>query len=211
MNTPLLCQIAEVSFGVPVIAGAYLYRTLGTQGRRFFFYCLLMALGISVEAIIPMTGRSNYFFIRVFVIGQTIGIAGMFCSFVKNGRWCRFVLILLMVFLAISAGHDVFTDTQEALNEVDILFSGVIQILLGGILVYVAINVQEVPYQKNPLFLFGFSILIYNAGTVMILSFGNVLLKMGLEYFTMAWTINWSLAIFSNILCAYTFFFLRDE
>lgn len=211
MTTPLLCYISEISFGAPVVVGAYMYRTLGRQGKFFFLYCFLMALGILVEDVIPRMGISNHFFLKIFVIGETIGITGMFCVFVKNARWRRFALILLILFLATSAGHYAFTHAQEAFNEVDIFFSGAIQILFGGILVYVAINVQEVPYQKNPLFLFGFSILIYNAGTIMILSFVNVLLKMGVEYFTMAWYINWSLMIFSNILFAYTFFCLRDE
>ena len=211
MKTPLLCRIAEISFIAPVITGAYLYRTLGKQGRLFFSYCLIIALGIGVETIMPMMGRPNHFFMNALSIGQTIGIIGMCYSFVKNARWRRFVLTLLMGFLAISAGRYVFTNTQEAFNEVDILLSGVIQIVLSGILVYLAINVQEVPYHKNPLFWFGFSILMYSAGTIMILSSGNVLLKMGLEYFTIAWHINWSLEIFSNLLFAYTFLWLRDE
>lgn len=211
MKVPVLGQIAAFSFGMPVLIGASFYRKIGYQGRYFFYYCLIMAMSVCGEAVSTRMGFANSSLTKAMVVVQAISTVIVFCVLIKRRQLRRLALFLLMVFLSISAAHYLFTTTAEAFNEVDMFTSGIICLLLGGILVQVAANVYELPYLENPMFWIGSSILIYNAGTILIFAFANLLLKYGLKYFEIGWYVNWSLEIVSNGLFAYAFSCFRDE
>jgi hypothetical protein len=211
MKVPVLGQIAALSFSMPVLIGASLYRKIGYQGRYFFYYCLIMAMSVCGEAVFTRMRFANSSLMKAVLVVQVISTVIVFCVLIKRRQLRKLALFLLMFFLTISAAHYLFTTTAEAFNEVDMFTSGIIYLLLGGILVQVATNVYELPYLKNPLFWIGSSILIYNAGTILIFTFANLLLKYGLKYFEIGWYVTWSLEIVSNGLFAYAFSCFRDE
>jgi hypothetical protein len=211
MPFPLLGQISEYSYAVPVVVGAYRFRKLGFLGKGFFFYCLFLAMGMFTEDVIGRMGMSNHSFMKIFAIGQTIYMTILFCLFVKAKRFRISAIFFLLVFLVTSGITQFYLNANDLFNSTTLFSRGILSLIFGAIMVNIATNIHEVQYFKNPLFWFGSALLVYNAGTIMILSFGNELYKMGLQYFEATWYVNWALLTLSNLLYSYTILCFHNE
>ena len=205
MAFPLFGYITVASYLIPFVMGLINYHRLRSSVRVFFYYCAVMMIGVFSEVIVSFWGINNHLIINVFRLFEIILFAIYYLRESKYSALNYLAYSSVLLFFSIWIFTNFLQDKIEAFNSVDALTAGVIQLILSGVLLFIAVHKVDVIPTKTPKFWIASGILIYNSGTVVVLAFSNTLLEQGLELFNIAWHINWTLCIVSNLMYSYSF------
>jgi hypothetical protein len=211
MSFPIFGYFTAASYLIPIAIGLINYQRLRSSVRIFYFYCAVVMAGVIIELIVSFFGINNHWIINIFRLFEIFILAVYCLRTINHSPFHYLIYASVLLFLLIWLFTNFLQDKIETFNAVDAFTAGVIQLVLSGILLFHAVHKDEVSPIKTPKFWIATGILIYNSGTVVVLALSNTLLEQGLELFNIAWHINWSLCIVSNLMYSYSFLLHRYE
>lgn len=211
MPFPLFGYITAASYLIPVAIGLINYQRLRSSVKIFYLYCTVAMTGVLGEVILSYWGINNHLIINVFRLFEILLYARFLLKISTYYKLNLMIYASVLLFLSIWIFTNFIQDKIETFNAVDAFTAGVILLVLSGLLLFLAVHKVEVPPTKTPKFWIAAGILIYNSGTVILMALSNTLLEQGLEIFNIAWHINWTLCIVSNLMYSYSFLLHRYE
>ncbi len=211
MEYPLVGKIATYSYLIPVLTGIFIFKKLQRRGKIYFLFFVLNMFGVFIETVIANYHVNNQWFINIFRTVELLYFIELFSIWIPSSKVKMFSWVLFISFLIFSILNTHFFLDPNSINSSDEVFSNVIHIILSGIILYYFVKDDLRSTLQDYRVLFASGILLYNAGIILIFAFSNTLLKMGMEYFDVAWHFNWSLTIIINVLFGYSIYIVSND
>jgi hypothetical protein len=205
MTAPILAYITVFTYLIPVITGGIRYKSLRSSERIFLSYCVVLMLGVFIEVTASLLGIHNHFIINVFRLFDVLIFTFYFSKTTTTKIFKIIASVSAILFLGVWICTNIVYTQMNVFNTVDAFVSGVLYLILAGILLFVTVHKVEKRSTRLPAFWVAFGVIIYNSGSIMVLAFSNTLLEQGIELFNIAWHINWTLCIVSNLMYSYSF------
>jgi ABC-type transport system involved in multi-copper enzyme maturation permease subunit len=94
----------------------------------------------------------------------------------------------------------VFFRDPDHINSGMAMISRTFLIVMALVTLQSAIKDEKLHLLERPVFWVVMGVVLYSAGTLLVVGLSNQLLELGVPYFVVAWHINWSLLIIANLL-----------
>jgi len=205
MKTPIFSFIAAGSYLIPSGFGIRYWRVLSTPMKIFALFSTYSVLHEIVAIVLGRMGISNHFLSNIYVVTFIECILFLYSKwtdrqFLKDGF--RIAGLMYFVFWTIDVSFSPFP--KEFRENIDTVANAI------ALVTSVIILSQLIKYSKKSIveysvFWIAIGTLLYSAGTIIIFSFSNTILSMGINYFNMLWHINWGFTIIANVLYARSF------
>lgn len=194
---------------VPLIIGIFRWKKVDATLRYFIFFLLITVIQIGIEYALGRMKTPTHMLTDFYTAFEATFILLLFRLFVRS----NFKKIIFLLFIVIDLVVFIFSYLHQN-NEPQ--FNSLLQLLtrivlvFGAMLVIHSIVTEKVnavyPIYKYSIFWIAAGVLIYCTGSVLVLSLGNEIMKLGIDYFFAIWKINWSFFIIANIFFSFSFF-----
>jgi len=200
MAIPVFGQIHAVSFLIPAAAGIKRFSKLSRAMRLLTILCVLACIDIAVQLLVAFGGMKNYFLSDYYrVIEVTLLCVVFYLSSVSKGT--RIVLRALGILFVVIWIVDMFYfHDPHRMNSTMAMTSRTFLIVMSLVTLQSAIEDERSHLLERPVFWVVMGVVLYSAGTLLVVGLSNQLLALGKVYFDVAWHINWSLLIIANLL-----------
>lgn len=202
MKLPILGQLAVASFFIPVAAGYLRRKNLAFPSVLFFIYTIIAALEVIVEfglSLIPINNFALSYFYRVIEV--TI-VCTCYLEYFKSKRKRPVYFILPIVFLLVVVYDIVAVKNIYEFKPFIAVVERICLIIASLVVIFdLAIKDGEDVFVTS-FFWFSAGTVLYCLSTIVIFGFSDNLAKIGVEYFILAWNINWIMAIATNLIYA---------
>ena len=205
MQIPLFAHIAAVSFLIPAGFGFRHWRRLQTSMKIFSLFCTFSVFQVTAEFVLGRMGIANHFLSNIYMIVYVGCIFFLFSrwtqrQFLKDGLY----IIGLMYFVFWILDVSFLPFPKEFRESIDTVAS-CITLIASVIILSQIVKASKQSVTEYSVFWIAIGTLLYSAGTIVIFSASNLILSMGIEYFSMLWHINWGFTMIANILYARSF------
>lgn len=202
MTYPILAHVSAASYSIPASIGIWRFRRLEKPMKLLAILAVLACIQLGVEFLVAKWIHNNsaetdyYEFVEFWFLW-----AVYFVFLPKKGY--RLLLILLGTLFAATwiIRISCSPDTIGMGSSVNIA-SRIVLVAVSLVALYSLVTTGTSRLVEVPVFWVAMGVILYSAGTVMVVGFGPRLLKLGMPYFEMAWRINWLLTIAANLLYA---------
>jgi hypothetical protein len=200
MAIPVLGQIHFIGYVVPATAGIIRFPRLSRAMRILTLLCVLACIDIAAQYLVALWGMKNYFLSDYYrVIEVSLLCVVFYLSSVSKGT--RKVLrVLGILFVVIWVLDMIFFRDPDRINSGMAMISRTFLIVMALVTLQSAIKDEKSHLLERPVFWVVMGVVLYSAGTLLVVGLSNQLLDLGVPYFVVAWHINWSLLIIANLL-----------
>jgi hypothetical protein len=200
MAIPVLGQIHFIGYVVPATAGIIRFPRLSRAMRILTLLCVLACIDIAAQYLVALWGMKNYFLSDYYrVIEVSLLCVVFYLSSVSKGT--RIVLrVLGILFVVIWVLDMIFFRDPDRINSGMAMISRTFLIVMALVTLQSAIKDEKSHLLERPVFWVVMGVVLYSAGTLLVVGLSNQLLELGVPYFVVAWHINWSLLIIANLL-----------
>ncbi len=200
MPLPIFGDVAIASNIIPAIVGAGRFRSLHKSMKVLTLLCILACLQEGGEIVLAVIRHTNYFLSDYYRVIEVSMLCAVFYYSVdsKQGRWR---LSVLGIVFAVAWGVDLalFSDPNR-INSLMSMVARSFMMVMAAIALWTQLKDEQNPILEQSVFWVAASVILYSAGTMVVLGLSNVLMQLGRPYFLAAWHINWVLLITANIL-----------
>ena len=173
--------------------------------RIFAVFCWYALLHLTVEYILGREGRSNQWLID---IQQFVELAVVLWIYGEASAQRLFRTILRMI----TAGYGLLWIYVETVAAEPDQFTEVTSVAAMLVLISASVYVLQSLIRRDEdrpsdhaVYWIALGVLLYGAGTIVITTFSNDFLAMGMDTFVAVWHINWGFTIVTNLLYARSF------
>jgi hypothetical protein len=200
MAIPVLGQIHFIGYVIPATAGIIRFPRLSRAMRILTLLCVLACIDIAAQYLVALWGMKNYFISDYYrVIEVSLLCVVFYLSTVSKGT--RIVLRGLgILFVVIWVVDMIFFRDPDRINSGMAMTSRTFLIVMALATLHSAIKDERSHLLERPVFWVVMGVVLYSAGTLLVVGLSNQLLALGKVYFDVAWHINWSLLIIANLL-----------
>jgi len=200
MAIPVFGQVHLVSFLVPAIAGIKRFAVVSRAMRVLTVLCVLACIDIVAQYLVALWGMKNYFLSDYYRVIEVSLLCAVF-HFSTVSKGTRIVLRLLgILFVVIWAVDMISFHDPNRINSGMAMISRTFLIVMALVTLQSAIKDEKSNLLERPVFWVVMGVVLYSAGTLLVVGLSNQLLELGVPYFVVAWHINWSLLIIANLL-----------
>ena len=200
MKLPILGLLAVTSFILPVAAGYITRKKLSFPSVLFFIYTIIAAIEVIFEftlSLIPFNNFALSYFYRVIEVTL---VCQCYSEYFLPKRKPWIFTILPLIFLAV-----VFCDIVIFRNIFEFkpfiaMVERITLIIASFVAIFDLAIVDGEDVFVTPFFWFAAGTVLYCLSTIIIFGFSDDLVKLGVEYFILAWNINWVMAITTNLI-----------
>lgn len=204
MQIPVFAHVAAASYLIPAGIGLRNWNMLQTPMKIFALFCFFSVVQVITEFGLGRMGISNHFVSNIHILVQVE------CIFFLYSQWSQKIRLNdglkiagLMYFVFWFLDVSFLPFPKEFRENIDTVASCILLvasvIILGQI-----VGVSKISITQYSVFWIAIGTLLYSSGTIVVFSFSNTILNMGMEYFNMLWHINWGFTIIANL------FFVRS-
>ena len=205
MQLPTIAYIAGATCVLPAIIAAVRYKSLSRPMKVLAGLFVMYAAVVTAEYWLSQKGIQNLWIGQIYTLVEFSFFTVTFSMWVESGTRQR---ILRWSIAAYAIIWSVLKVTVEHPGEFDNYSGPLAKLILLGLAMYtIRINFQRT---ESNLLTFArvwmsTGILLYGAGTLLILAASNQILKLSPEGFLTLWYVNWSMLILSNLLYSKAF------
>ncbi len=199
MNIPVFAHITAATYLVPAGFGIWQFRQLRGPLKVLAVLAVLAVLQLGAELLAAYLYGYNTFesgfyeFIELCLLGSIY-------LMVARKRVTRSLMLSLIAVYAIVWIIRIpsLFDSSIVATEMTVL-DRVLRIVLSVVTLLSLIETEKTHLVDSPPFWIVFGVLLSSAGTLMVMALSNDLLRLGRPYFEVAWHVNWSMSIVSNL------------
>jgi hypothetical protein len=215
MKSPILWYLAMVSSVFPVTVGLWKWKKLNKPLRYFIVFLIITVFQVSAEYYMgTMLHLSTKLLSDYFRSIELIFYLLFFRQFIVSARKNIIIFTFLVVYFFVWITISVYYYVPAKLNTPMALLSRIILSIVAMMTIYSQVHRSPI-IGKSLLQQYSFyiatGILLYCAGTFLVLGLGNEIMKYGLEYFISMWYFNWSFFILANLLFSIAFLVSTNE
>lgn len=205
MKLPLIAYFSMLSFVVPIFVGSIRYSRLDRVLKLFLGFCIAMFLQVIVEFILLRLAINNLEIENLGMAVETLFLGSIYYAAIKPGSYRRTVAVLMAVYLVLWGVSRLWFHVPRTIDALENTLGKTVIICFGLVFSFYELKVTTGPIASNAMTWVALGSMLYAVGTIVIYGLANVLLKMSFPYFNMAWMINFTLIIVSNLLYAKAF------
>jgi hypothetical protein len=205
MHLPTIAYIAGVTCVLPAIASVVRYKSLTSPMKVMTGLFVMYASVVAVQYWLGQKGIQNLWIGQIHTLVEFSLFTLVFSMWVGPGTLQR---ILRWSIAAYTVIWCILKVTIEHPGQFDNYSGSMAKLILMGLATYtIRISFQNI--ESNLLTYarvwVSAGILLYSAGTLLILAASNQILKLSPEGFLTLWHVNWSMLILSNLLYSRAF------
>lgn len=193
----------------PLIIGIFRWKKVDAMLRYFIFFLLITVIQIGIEYTLGRMKIPTHVLTDFYTAFEATFLLLLFRLFVRSNLKKIIFLIFIALDLAVFIFSYIHQNNEPQFNTLLLLLTRVV-LIFGAMSVIHSIVTEKVntvyPIYKYSIFWIAAGVLIYCTGSVLVLSLGNEIMKLGIDYFFAIWKINWSFFIIANILFSFSFF-----
>jgi hypothetical protein len=197
---PVFGYICIATFLVPAAVGIKRFTNLGKATRILAILSFIACLEIVAAEIASWLIKSNYLITDTYRGIEASLLCAFFYYCAKENR-SRYLLKTMGVVFSLAWIVDlVLMKNPGHINSGMAIVSRLVLIAMSSVALYSLLEDESMNPMEKPVFWVAVGVMLYAAGTLVILALSNYLLKLGLPYFEAGWRVNWTLLILSNLL-----------
>lgn len=199
MPNPIFGYVHLVSYSVPAIVGIKKFSALSKAIRVLTVLCILACINIATQYLLGLLRVRNYFITDYYSVLEVSLLSTVF-YFSVGPRGVRHVLMALGVFYALIWVVDmIWLRDPNYINSGLAIISRTFLIVMCLITLQAALQDERSHLRERPVFWVVIGVILYSAGTLVVVGLSNQLLRLGESYFVAAWHVNWALLIIANL------------
>lgn len=200
MKIPALAHISALTYLIPFFAGIWQFKRLDRSMKIFFLLCVLSLIGVAVEFVLSLKYINNLFISNYYFFLDSLLLSVIYSYSIDDKRTKRIILILTILFIVVWFVDKLVFALPDELNSEMAVASRVFIVVASIVIVLAVMKKTDSLLIDRPIFWVSTGYVLYSAGVLLIFGLSNELLKIGMLYFSIAWHINWSLAIVANLM-----------
>jgi hypothetical protein len=206
MKTPVLAFISSLTYLIPAIAGIWRFKRLERPMKVFLLLCVWSCIETTAEYILSLRHINNSFLINYYFLIDSLFLSILYSYATEDKRTKRSFFFLTLIFCCVWVFDSLYFSVPDQLNSEMAVTSRIFIIIVSILIVLDVMKKTDRLLIDEPIFWVSAGYALYSAGVLLIFGLSNELLKLGMFYFSIAWHINWSLIIVSNLMFTRGFF-----
>ena len=205
MQIPIFAYVAAASFLIPAGFGVRHWRRLQTSMKIFALFCIFSVIQVTAEFVLGRMGIANQFLSNIYMIvyvGCMLFLYSQWTQKIRLNDGLKIAGLMYFVFWFLDVSFLPFP--KEFRENIDTVAS-FIMLVASVIILGQIVRVSKISITQYSVFWIAIGTLLYSSGTIVVFSFSNTILDMGIEYFNMLWHINWGFTIIANVFFARSF------
>lgn len=205
MTIPPFAHVAAASHLVPAVSGAWYWKRMPRPLRVFAIFSWYALIHLTVEYILGRAGRSNQWLIDLQQIAELLVLLWLFGTASTHRAFKTALLIgaacytVLWIYVeSVAAEPDRFTEATSVASMLILIAASVFTF-------HALVRRDGERPSDHAVYWIALGVLIYGAGTIVVTTFSNDFLAMGMDTFVAMWHINWGFTIVTNLLYARSF------
>jgi hypothetical protein len=199
MAIPIFGQLHALSFLVPATAGVTKFAKLNKAMRFLAILCCLACVDVALQLFLGMRYMRNYFVSDYYRVIETSLLCAVFYFSAASRRVKNVLRVLGILFVMIWVADMLWFNNPDHINSGMAMISRTFVLLMALITLQATLKDERPHLTGRPVFWIAMGAILYVSGTMLVLGFSNRLLELGKTYFDIAWHINWSLLIITNL------------
>lgn len=205
MKIPLFAHVAAGFYFFPAAAGMIRWKRLNMHLKLFALFCVYSIIHIIAEFILGRLGIANQFLSNIYRLLQIECIFFLYHHWlqdtvVKNGIKIS-ALLYFIFWIFDTIAHPFPNEFREPIAVV----ANILMLVSSLIVIENLFRTTQDSIFAHSVFWISSGLILYTAGTIVVLTMSNTILKMGIEYFNVLWHINWGFTIIANVFFTRSF------
>jgi len=197
---PTYAYVQFATYFVPVEVGAVRFKQLSDAMKTMFILCIVSVLDLSLELVLNRLGIHNLFMDDLFLPIEVSFLGAVFFLGVRSRKARTVIVGSALGFLVVWVIDKIYFDNPDSINSWMSMASRVVDTFMALVVCQFAVRDHGGTAVDPSIEWVAAGAIVYSVGTFLIFGLGNQLMELGVQYFTAAWYINWTLAIVSNVL-----------
>lgn len=205
MQIPVFAHVAAASFLVPAWSGIRYWKHLSAPMKIFGVFCFFSTLQVVIEFILGRMGIPNQFLSNIYMLVHVECLLYLYSKWIQKTFIKDILKIVGLLYIAFWFLDVSFLPFPKEFREhIDTVANG-IMLITSIILLSEMVKLLEHSLTDYSVYWIAIGTLLYSAGTIVVFSFSNTILSMGIGYFNILWHINWGFTIIANLFFARSF------
>jgi hypothetical protein len=197
MKLPIMGQVAAWSICIPAVLGMWRYRRLDRSMKLFAVFSVVGVINVGSEFILGRLGINNYFLSDLYFL-LTVPFLGFFYHLSISAPGARRILkVSSILFALIWIIQKLFFADPNKMSGDLAMITAIFLVVMSMVTFDAFLKTSTSSLQQRPLFWVLTGTIVYYSGSFAVMGLSNELLKLGMEYFEIAWHINWILVTVS--------------
>ncbi len=185
---------------MPLIVGLVRYRNLDRAMKLFTVFCALGVLNILLEFLLSLLSIRNYFLSDVYFLIEVPFIALIYRGFITRPSTRRILTAFTVLFILIWLIEKTFFAEPQKMSSNLAMVTAIFLVAMSVVTLTAYVKSSTSRLSGQPIFWVLTGTILYYSGSFAVMGLSNELLRAGLEYFVIAWHVNWILFIISMFL-----------
>ena len=200
MPAPVLGYLHLMSYPIPVIVGMKKLSALSKPMRVLTGLCILTCVNIAAQFVLSLFKVTNYFLGEYYTPIEVCLLCAVFYFSVASKGVQLVLTILGGFFIMIWVGNMIWFYDSRHIDSGMAVISRVFLIAISLITLQVTMKDERSRLVERSVFWVVLGVVLYSCGTLLVVGLSNELIKLGETYFIIAWHVNWSLLVITNLL-----------
>ncbi|MFA6456464.1 MAG: hypothetical protein WCW40_06535 [Bacteroidota bacterium] len=205
MQIPVFAHIAAASALLPLGAGLRYWKASRFPMKLFAAFSGFSVLHLLVEFVLGRMGKSNMWLVDFHQIVELFCILYVYHAWTTNRRLKDIFQYSAMFYSLTWIINKFYFEDPQHFSEINLSIAMLMLIIASVIILNSLVRITQHSVIRHSVFWIASGVLLYSAGTIIVIALSNQVLAMGIEYFNIMWHINWGFTIFANILYARSF------
>ena len=193
----------------PMAAGVYRWKKIDRPLRYFILFLTVTVVQIGMEYVLGRQKIPTQVLTDIYTAFEVSFLLLLFRLFIRSHLKKKIFIMFIAIELLILVFSSIYHNDIPQFNSILLLSARLFLIISSMIVIHTLITDSmntSLPIYKYYVFWIASGVLIYSSGSFIVLSLGNEIVKLGIDYFFAIWKINWALFIIANILFSRSFF-----
>lgn len=200
MKGPTLAYIATFTYLIPPMAAVSRLGSLDRAMRVFFLYSLVSFLVVLTEYILGAKGINNAFISNYSDFIECVSFSIVYSISTEERRIKVVIRVLALLFICAWVVNKMYFETPGQINGQIAVVSRTFIIVISVLIIQTLLKNTNTLITNQPMFWVSAGSILYSAGVLVIFGLSNEIIKHSMAYFQIAWHINWSLIIVTNLM-----------
>lgn len=181
------------------------FRNLNRGMKILALLCILACIEFVLELVMASLLHYNTFVTDYYEFVELCVVCSVFLISAVN-RSVRLIVLLMGVGYVVYWLFNIPSPySQEVISGNTSIVSRMVMVAMSVVMMYSVSLHRPGRMIGAPIFWMSLGVLLYNSGSVVVFAFADILLKIGLPYFSAAWNINWILNIAAYLFYSQAF------
>ena len=186
-----------------MLVGGFRYRSLPRPLRILEWLIIIGVVDAGVQWFLASFRIHNLWTMHFYTLIELIFVFMIYSSWMKQHRSRSVLLLCLTVFTILWIVSKFSFEPFSLADDGTAVISKILQIAFSAFLLLDIVKENEVVWTNDPRIWVTTGVIVYSAGSLFLFALFNKMLQISPTHLLMMWSVNWILAIISNL------FFLR--